>query len=359
MATTVNLGLTTLVSNQSNADITINNNSSILDGAVHIAAISTTLTSPPAASDGSIYIVGQNATGAWDNYDYYIAYYNQGWIFIPPSNGWLAYDISTSSIIVFNGLNWIAASQGTVFTAEAFRIVKNADSTAKIYFDISEVPTSTTNYIKVPNSNYILNKQNLSASTAPTINDDSGDGYSVGSIWINTTGDKSYICIDSTVSNAIWREIAGATGAGDVIGPTTTIDNEVTRYSGITGELLDNSNVFISDTKELYGQHVLVVDKVTNYTLTASDSGKFITVTSSSPLTITLPETITETIAKGFHCTITRYGTGTVTIDKQGSDIIYGKGNYTTIYPQYGTIHVVKLINGTPNTWFLYGDLGS
>ena len=48
-------------------------------------------------------------------------------------------------------------------------------------------------------------KDNLSATTAPTATDDSGAGYSVGSLWCDTTNDNVYICIDSSASAAIWR----------------------------------------------------------------------------------------------------------------------------------------------------------
>lgn len=50
-----------------------------------------------------------------------------------------------------------------------------------------------------------LGKKN--ATVAPTVNDDSGDGYSYGSIWVDRTGKKSYICVDPTPAAAIWNQI--------------------------------------------------------------------------------------------------------------------------------------------------------
>jgi len=49
-------------------------------------------------------------------------------------------------------------------------------------------------------------KNNLSAVTAPGASDDSGDGYSVGSLWINVAGSpkEAYQCMDATVGAAIW-----------------------------------------------------------------------------------------------------------------------------------------------------------
>jgi len=48
-------------------------------------------------------------------------------------------------------------------------------------------------------------KSNLSASTDPAAGDDTGDGYAVGSIWINTTLDKVWRCVDNSAAAAVWR----------------------------------------------------------------------------------------------------------------------------------------------------------
>lgn len=56
---------------------------------------------------------------------------------------------------------------------------------------------------------------NNAATAAPTVNDDAGDGYSVGSRWIDTTNDTSYVCVDSTVGAAVWQQTSG-TGSGGI-----------------------------------------------------------------------------------------------------------------------------------------------
>lgn len=45
----------------------------------------------------------------------------------------------------------------------------------------------------------------LNATTAPAVGDDSGDRYGVGSIWIDTTNDKFYICVDASLGAAVWK----------------------------------------------------------------------------------------------------------------------------------------------------------
>jgi len=50
-------------------------------------------------------------------------------------------------------------------------------------------------------------KSKWNATVAPTTTDDTNAGYSVGSEWINTTGDTGYICVDTTAASAVWKEI--------------------------------------------------------------------------------------------------------------------------------------------------------
>ena len=57
-------------------------------------------------------------------------------------------------------------------------------------------------------------KNNYSASAAPAVTDDSGDGYAIGSRWLDTTADKEYVALDVTVGAAVWTETTGAAGSG-------------------------------------------------------------------------------------------------------------------------------------------------
>ena len=56
-----------------------------------------------------------------------------------------------------------------------------------------------------------LNK--FDATSAPTTGDDSADGYSVGSTWIDVTNDKAYNCVDATAGAAVWNEAGGGGGS--------------------------------------------------------------------------------------------------------------------------------------------------
>lgn len=50
---------------------------------------------------------------------------------------------------------------------------------------------------------------NLAAATAPTTGDDQGDGYGVGSVWIDTTAAIAYLCEDATTNAAVWLPLVG------------------------------------------------------------------------------------------------------------------------------------------------------
>ena len=51
-----------------------------------------------------------------------------------------------------------------------------------------------------------LTFDNLTATTDPTVNDDSDDGYVVGSQWVNTASSplEAFVCLDATVGAAVW-----------------------------------------------------------------------------------------------------------------------------------------------------------
>lgn len=71
----------------------------------------------------------------------------------------------------------------------------------------------------------------LNGTTAPTVNEDSGDGYAVGSVWADVTNDKAYICVDSTVGAAVWRVIGTA---GSILVDQVPAADRLPYYTGAT-----------------------------------------------------------------------------------------------------------------------------
>ncbi len=75
-------------------------------------------------------------------------------------------------------------------------------------------------------------QDNLSATTAPTANEDSGDGYAERSLWIDTTNDKAYICVDATATAAVWIDVSAGGGGGGLPSSDEIINlNTGTSYS--------------------------------------------------------------------------------------------------------------------------------
>jgi hypothetical protein len=57
-------------------------------------------------------------------------------------------------------------------------------------------------------------------ASAPTVNDDT---YAIGDIWLDTTNQKAYICVDNTASNAVWIDLTASSSGGGMAIPTSVI----------------------------------------------------------------------------------------------------------------------------------------
>jgi hypothetical protein len=101
-----------------------------------------------------------------------------------------------------------------------------------------------------PNINPLKIKgNNLAATDAPDANDDINDGYNVGSVWINVTLNKGYICTQSTAGIAIWKEIGAAGSGTNIANADLTFDaNHYANLNAKTWELKDGSNSVIKFT---------------------------------------------------------------------------------------------------------------
>lgn len=71
-------------------------------------------------------------------------------------------------------------------------------------------------------------RHKFDGAAAPTADEDSGDGFSVGSFWFDTTNDKAYVCLDAASAAAVWTELgAGGGGAWEII-ETIEASNDAT-----------------------------------------------------------------------------------------------------------------------------------
>lgn len=86
-------------------------------------------------------------------------------------------------------------------------------------------------------------KSNYSATAAPTVNDDSADGYGVGSLWIDVTGDDVYMCVDATAGAAVWNGLNSGGGSGAFTGDVlpSTCEARLTLETGVAISTTDQT----------------------------------------------------------------------------------------------------------------------
>ncbi len=104
---TTNLQLPLLVQNQAGKEITHNEALIILDNIVQNGVIDKDLAVPPTEPNtNDLYIVGENATGLWEDKDDQLAFYDNGWRFIEPRKGFIFWVNDESKLYCFNGTKW-------------------------------------------------------------------------------------------------------------------------------------------------------------------------------------------------------------------------------------------------------------
>jgi len=142
-------------------------------------------------------------------------------------------------------------------------------------------------------------------------------------------------------------------GSGDVVGPASSVDNTLPRFSGTSGKLLEAAGIVVGDDDELSGYKALVVQQTgASYTLAESDSGEIIELSHSSTITLTLP----STMPKGFACTIAQVGAGVVDFVVESGGTLRNRQGHNSSAGQYAlcTLYVSENISGA--VWMLGGD---
>ena len=146
-------------------------------------------------------------------------------------------DVLTADSTQPYGVKWATAGSTGLPVADTTSIVKGSDDgTKQMRFEVDGLSANTTRVLTVQdkditiadnadltahtgdtsNPHSVTKAQvglgnvpnlldNLAATAAPTATDDNSAGYSVGSLWCDTSNDNVYVCIDDSASAAIWR----------------------------------------------------------------------------------------------------------------------------------------------------------
>ncbi len=95
--------------------------------------------------------------------------------------------------------------------------------------------------------------------------------------WPSVQGAFNTILRNDGSGNLAW-----GTG-GDVTGPSSSADNAIARYDGLTGKIIQNSSVTISDTSDIAGAKTLSLDGSTSGTITLRTAAATVSYTATMP----------------------------------------------------------------------------
>jgi hypothetical protein len=193
-----------------------------------------------------------------------------------------------------------------------------------------------------------VTKNKFDATTAPTVNNDTDEGYTIGSKWYDVTADKGYVCMDNTDGVAVWFEITSQ-GTTAFTGLTDTPAN----YTGEAGKYAKvNVGEDALEFSTPAGTTVFtgLTDTPANYT---GEAGKVVAVNAG--------ETALEFIAgAGESNTASNIGTGAeIYKQKTGVDLEFRKiqansNKVSVTYEGASPYTLVENYSVTPSGYYSY-----
>lgn len=106
--TSARLSLPFLLPSQAQKHVTHNEALLILDALVQAGITEFDATTPPqAVAEGALYALGANPTGDWAGEGGKLAVRTEtAWLFVPPAEGWRAWDLTNGGLRVYSGGTW-------------------------------------------------------------------------------------------------------------------------------------------------------------------------------------------------------------------------------------------------------------
>jgi len=116
--------------------------------------------------------------------------------------------------------------------------------------------TSVSGYL-LPINGGTGGKSNVTATSNPTLTDDVVAGYAPGSVWLNTSTSRIFICVNNTSSAAIWFEAVGqtATEISPEVTNTVSVGTTTNRYKDLflSGSIDGTQNATFGGTLNVTG----------------------------------------------------------------------------------------------------------
>lgn len=336
MSNSPRLGIPYLVESQAQKEVTHNEAINMLELLVH--PISESLLSAPPASpmEGALYLIGLNATGAWQGKDNYITEYIGGaWKYCLPVDGMRLWDKSTDRALFYRAGSWQVE---TVSADVMIKSVYDTDNDGKV--DAAETadkaPVNTFPVGDGTDATILIQAYNADTNK-PGIRYDATDNkwqYSNdGSVWKDigaNDGVSTFKSISVAGQSDVVAESASDTltlAAGNNVTITTDVTTDTITISATGGSgggaIADLTDVALASPKT--GQ-VLKYDETTSKWINAAETGggvageSFKTIAVSGQTSVVAETAIdTLTLAAGNNVTITTDATtDTITISATG-----------------------------------------
>lgn len=172
-------------------------------------------------------------------------------------------------------------------------------------------------------------------TTNPSASNDSSSGYTVGSRWVNTTADTEFVCVDSTVSSAVWV-------ATTTYGLWGSVTGTLSDQTDLQGELDGKS-----DTSHSHGATWSVVTG----DITAVANNSYILDSALGTFTVTLPASpsVDDTIR---FIDAGSASINNITIARNGSNI---NGSAENLIIDVGNAEFVMVYMNASDGWIVAG----
>lgn len=93
---------------------------------------------------------------------------------------------------------------------------------------------------------------NFAATTDPTVSNDTSQGYTPGSVWINTTSKKAFVMISNAAGAAVWQNDSQQAGETQQGAPTAkTVSSTLTAAQILAGIITVNQGAGATSAQQL------------------------------------------------------------------------------------------------------------
>lgn len=136
-----------------------------------------------------------------------------------------------------------AITKSSIWSVQEFYTIVNAATSTALGGTGSDLSAEGPGFLHLASNgtNVTILKHNLTATTDPTVDEDTADGYAPGSMWVNLTLDKVFLCADNGAGAAVWLQVAGGGSMSSFLAgadsgtPEAISDGQTLTIAGGTG----------------------------------------------------------------------------------------------------------------------------